>query len=146
MGRRKANIWERIDFRPDQHRILTGLSDMLGITLAGAVEYAVSFGIISLGLGVIFFKNQIEACPGSRVTREDMLAAFREWCRSYGFEEPISAADFAAMGNMICHFKKITVRVRGNQVVCVDVRLRETPDRGERAARLPTPPSASGSR
>jgi hypothetical protein len=32
------------------------------------------------------------------------------------FEEPISAAGFAAMGHLICHRKRITVRVHGNEV------------------------------
>ena len=122
-----------LEFTPGQHRILTGISERLGITLAGAVEYALDFGIVPLGLGVEFFKTQIEACPGSRLAHEDVLSAFLKWCRSLGFEE-LSARLFARMGLVICRCKDIAVRVRGNQVFCLDVRLRQAPDRGKEAA------------
>jgi hypothetical protein len=116
-----------LDFTPDQHHILSRIAKELNITLSGAVEYALKFGIVPLGLGAEFFKTQIEPSPGDRLAHEDLLAAFHQWCRSlrFRFEEP-SAHSFARMGLVICRCKGIDVRVRDNKVVCVGVRLRHT--------------------
>lgn len=124
---RQKNIWERIDFTPRQHALLKDIAKRLAITLPGAVEYALEFGLVSLARGALFFDRRIETAPDSRLTYEDLWAAFREWAGSQRFEGQMGTDDFAAMGHLICHFRKITVRVRGNQVYCLDVRLR-SPD------------------
>jgi hypothetical protein len=121
---RKTNIRESIDFTPHHHRLLKFIAKHLRITLPGAVEYALEYGLVHLARGTLFFDKRIEAVPGSRLAHEDLWAAFLEWSGSRGFQEQMSAHDFAAMGHLICHCKQIAVRVHGNQVFCLDVRLR----------------------
>jgi hypothetical protein len=124
MRPRKANIWERIDFTPSQHRVLKMISKNLRITIAGVVESTLDHRLVPFARGVVFFKQRIEVSPGSRLACEDVWAAFQEWCSSHRFRGQISADDFAAMCHQICYFKDIAVRARGNQVFCIDVRLR----------------------
>ena len=71
-----------------------------------------------------FFGRQIEVSPGYRLSYAEVWAAFREWCRSHDMQENIRADDFGVTGLLICQIKQIAVRARGNQVFCLDVRLR----------------------
>jgi hypothetical protein len=72
------NIWERVDFTPDHHHMLKRVAELLRITFPGAVEYGLTFGLVPLARGVMFFHREIEAAPGSRLAHEDAWAAFNE--------------------------------------------------------------------
>ena len=74
--------------------------------------------------GAVFFKDRIEVWPGARLASVDMWAAFQDFQRLRGMKGSISADDFYAICFRICSIKEITVRVRGNQAFCLDVRLR----------------------
>ena len=125
MGRRRnPNIWERVDFLPSPHRILRAISKNLGITIAGAVESALVFGLVPFYYTVAFFKQRIEMSSGSRLSHEEIWSAFQEWWQSHGMEWHINLDEFAAMGHDICLYKKIALGARGNQVFCLNVRLR----------------------
>ena len=125
MAKRNPNIWESIDFIPSQRRILKAVSKNLLITIPGAVESVLEFGLVPFYCIVAFFKEPIETNPGSRLSHEDIWSAFQEWWQSYGFTWHINADQFDVMGHAICLYKKIALRVRGNQVFCSNVRLRE---------------------
>jgi hypothetical protein len=94
---KQKNIWERIDFTPQQHRLLKDIAKRLGLTLPGAVEYALDFGLVPLARGALFFDRRVETAPGSRVLYEDLWAAFQEWTRSLHFQGQMSAAEFAVI-------------------------------------------------
>jgi hypothetical protein len=64
---------------------------------------------------------------------DEIWVAFQEWCISRGYKGQISADEFALMGHGICALKDIAVRVRDNQVFCLDVRLR-APVAGKKSA------------
>src|SRR5262245_523995 len=126
MRKRKPdpNIWEYVDFSPIQHELLKAISKNLRITFGGAVEYSLDRGLVPFYSAVVFFNKRIEASPGSRVSHEDIWSAFQPWYHSYGLRWQINAYDFAVIGHEICYYKKIALRVRGNQVYCLGVRLR----------------------
>ena len=123
--KRDPNIWEYVDFSPIQHDILKRIAKALSITFSGAVEYSLDGGLVPFYCVVVFFKHRIEASPGSRVSHEDLWSAFQAWFHPYGLKWQINAYEFAAMGHEICYYKKIALRVRGNQVYCLDVRLKQ---------------------
>ena len=124
MGKRNSYTWERIDFSTIQHELLKAISKDLRISLGGAVEYSLDRGLVPFYSTLVFFNERIEASPDSRVSHEELWSVFQPWFNSYGLNWHIDAHDFAVMGHEICYYKKIAVRVRGNQAFCLDVRLR----------------------
>jgi len=118
MKPQRANIWARVDFTPRDHDLLKIIAKHLRITPAGAVEYALEFGLVNLARGAWFFEKCIEPAPSSRLSYEDLWAAFQEWCSSHRLKRQMSSDEVAAMGHLICDC------MRGNQVLCLDVRLR----------------------
>src|SRR5262249_9705152 len=131
---KKRNGRERVEIAPRQLRLLEVISRTLGVAIAEAVEYALAPQIFLFGCVAIFFASQIEASPGSRLTRKDLWAAYLAWHTSRSVPRKMSEDSFAAMAHAICDSKKIAVRVRNNQVVCLDVRLRQAADCGEKTA------------
>jgi hypothetical protein len=129
VSRRNGDIYASTKFTPRQYELLKRLSEDLRITFSGAVEFALEPGLVPLARGVVFFKQRIEASPGSRLACEDVWAAFVDWCCWHKLKGQISESDFAYMVLEICRLKEIAVRARGNQVFCLDVRLRQVPDR-----------------
>jgi hypothetical protein len=127
MARKKPYI----NFTPRQNSLLEIIAKMLNISIEGAVEYALNeFHLLPHARIAYFFAKQIEASPGSRLTREEVWAAYLEWCRLHGLTGKLSTDHFAAIALVICGVRQIAVRVRDNQVVCVDVRLKQAPDGG----------------
>jgi len=116
MPSRNAIIRARIDFTYNNDVLLTGIARRLHIAPSHAVEYAFEYGFLHLFVGALFFDKQIEKAPGSRLAYEDL--------NPNGRSKALSNDEFAEMGHLICDLRKIDVRMRGNQVVCVDVRLR----------------------
>jgi hypothetical protein len=106
------------------------ISKILDATPAEAVEYALAPQLYPFACVATFFECQIEVSPGSRLTCEDVWAAYQEWWRSKHLARKISEDSFATMALAVCGGKRIAVRVRNNQVVCLDVRLRQAADRG----------------
>jgi hypothetical protein len=115
-----------INFTPRQYQLLEIVSRALGVTIGGAVEYALESQLLHFAGIATFFGRQIEASPDSLLTREDISAAYREWCRLHGLTRKITADKFDTLALLVCRIKQIAVRVRDNQVVCVDVRLRQS--------------------
>jgi len=115
---------KHVDFGPNHHHILKGISKILSITLPGAVEYALEHGIVPFARGAVFFQHRIEVWPEARLASVDMWASFQDWQRSRGMRGWISEDEFYAICFRICSIKAIVVRARGNQVFCLDVRLR----------------------
>jgi len=110
------------------------ISENLHIPFGVAVEFALIHGLASSARGVLFFRDRIEASPGNRLASDDVWAAFQEWGHSRKFKADISAKRFTYLGHDICDLKNILVRVRGSQVVLVDVRLRPADILKENAA------------
>jgi hypothetical protein len=82
----------------------------LNVTFAGAIEYTLHSRLFSFATISAFFGSQIEASPGSRLTRKDEWAANLECCRSHHLRRRISPDNFATMAHLICHLKEIAVR------------------------------------
>src|SRR5262249_24933832 len=134
MGGRHGNIYANTMFTPRQYEPVKELSKDLRITFSGAVAFALEYGLGPVVCANLFFKTRVEASPGSRLTCEEVRDAFLEWCSSHNLRKQISACDFDVVGLEICRLRDIAVRVRGNQLFCVGVRLRVAQDHGTRAA------------
>jgi hypothetical protein len=121
---RNSKHWKSVGFTQDQHHLLQIISKALCISFVVAMEFAFDHRVLHLARGASFFQHKIVASPGSRLAFDDVWAAFQTWCRSHRFKGQIGVDDFAAMVHAICYLRNIAVRVRGNQVFCIDVRLR----------------------
>jgi hypothetical protein len=139
---RSAKLNLRIAPRMKQRITALAMARKLSVTelLLRAFD-AYDFGSLApdvgdrLGVCKRFFGREIEASPGSRLSHAEVWAAFREWCHANDIKGEPGADDFAVVALEVCRIKQIPVRVRDNQVVCVDVRLKQgAPDSGEKDA------------
>jgi hypothetical protein len=120
-------------FTPRHQELLNLISETLGATPARAFfGCALEDQLLAFARVARFFGGEIETSPGSRLSHAEVWAAYREWCRLHRLGGRISPDKFATMALLVCNTKKIAVRVRDNQVACLDVRLNQTPDAGKK--------------
>jgi hypothetical protein len=114
-------------FTPRHQELLNLISENLGVAPAGAFfGSALEDKLLEFARVAHFFGHEIEASLGSRLAHAEVWAAYQEWCRLHRLQGRISPDNFATKALLVCNIKKIAVRVRDNQVVCLDVRLRHT--------------------